>query len=121
MKHVSVRMQNYLYKRVEDFAEAKAVNVSEAIRFILENYTQELEETQNVKRLIKGLETKIDNLVGFSNDINQGENFTDAIEQLGARMENELNVIRTILLILGTVEPLAKGKLKQLFPHYFKQ
>jgi hypothetical protein len=36
-------------------------------------------------------------------------------------MENELNVIRTILLILGTVEPLAKGKLKQLFPHYFKQ
>jgi hypothetical protein len=34
---------------------------------------------------------------------------------------NGCSLIRTILLILGTVEPLAKGKLKELFPHYFKQ
>jgi predicted DNA-binding protein len=52
-----MRMPNYLYKRVEDFAEGKAVNVSEAIRFIFENHTEELEEAQNVKRLIKGLDS----------------------------------------------------------------
>jgi len=119
MKHVSIRVPIYLYKKVETFAESKAMKVSEAIRFILDNHTKEIEESRNVTRLIKNLEAK---LAAFADHQRSGNDHGIAAEldRLKKQIQADHKTIKSILMVLGTSDPLAVGKLKELFPHYFK-
>ena len=119
MKHVSIRMPIYLYKKVEALAESRAMKVSEAIRFILDNHTKEIEESRNVTRLIKNLETKLDALAAYQKTDTDIE-IADGLDQLKKQIEADHKTIKSILMVLGTSDPLTVGKLKELFPQYFK-
>ena len=119
MKHVSIRMPINLYKKVEALAESRAMKVSEANRFIMDNHTKEVEESRNVTRLIKNLETKLDDLADHQKNDHDRE-VAGEFDQLKKQIEADHKTIKSILMVLGTSDPLTVGKLKELFPHYFK-
>ena len=114
MRHLTFRVPLYLYNQIVAFAEPKAMGLSEALRFIIENYLKEVGESTNVIKLIRTLDKKIDRLAAFSSDETKTRDIIEELHQLRVDSEN----IKRALVILGGASARTKAPLRKLFPEH---
>jgi translation initiation factor 2B subunit (eIF-2B alpha/beta/delta family) len=114
MRHLTFRVPLYLYNQILAFAEPKAMGLSEALRFIIENYLKEVEESKSLVNLIRNLDQKIDRLAASSESDMLARDLIGELHQLTVDSEK----IKRALVILGGASPRTKAPLRELFPEH---
>jgi len=107
MRHLSFRLPEYLYRELKDFAEPKAMALSESIRFIISEYFKNRYDAENILEKLKNIEEKIGSLpLGVA---------SNSTEENG-KIDSDLDRIKKALVILGSESSRTKSPLINLFP-----
>lgn len=117
MRHLTFRVPLYLYNQIVAFAEPKAMGMSEALRFIIENYLKEAEESTNLVKLIRNLDKKIDRLAATFASDTITDDIIEELHQLRVDSEN----MKRALVILGGASARTKAPMRKLFPEHGKE
>lgn len=117
MKHLTFRVPLYLYNRIVAFAEPKAMGMSEALRFIIEDYLKEVSESTSLIKLIRNLDKKIEGLAASSARDTITRDVIEELHQL--RLDSEQ--IKRALVILGGASARTKAPLRKLFPEHSQE
>lgn len=104
MRHLSFRLPEYLYQELKDFAEPKAMALSESIRFIISEYFKNRYAAENILEKLKNIEEKIS-----SSPPGVASNSAEEID-------SDLARIKKALVILGSDSSRTKIPLINLFP-----
>ena len=114
MEPISLRIPNYLKQRVDEFAESRGMLFSEAVRFILSEYTMQTGTTAEVAQLLKRLTKNIESI-----DTAAGKNgVMEAVLEEFERIRNDSNRIKQALILIGQGNPRTKIPIEELFPEY---
>jgi predicted DNA-binding protein len=107
MRHLSFRLPEYLYQELKDFAEPKAMALSESIRFIISEYFKNRYDAENILEKLKDIEEKIGSLPpGGAPDSTKENGISNS----------DLARIKKALVILGSDSSRTKIPLINLFP-----
>jgi len=116
MKRLSIRVEDYQYKQLSEFAKDNSLDISGAFREILSRQLDG-DETKQMLVSIKQQLGKNDSGSGESLEGLQKIIF-DVVDELYA-IRKDHALMKSILIVLGRISPKANTELAGLIPEFF--
>lgn len=117
---MAFRIPQYLRNGVEAFAEKKAMTMSDALRFIIEDYLKENQKENDILKEIKSLKD-VFNQTANGAASGRGAELNAAIVEDLDWLKKNAQLLKSVLVIIGSSNPRSKAMLMEAFPSFFKE